>query len=131
MSFLSKLHMDGEDYNILDFSMEFNQESDTTGKPVGIPKGGRIKVVIEATQNTNFLSWMVDANQTKDGKITFFRRDAMSKMRELSFTKAYCLRYLEQFTSTTTVPMQITMEFTAKEMTFGDTKYSNNWISLD
>ncbi len=131
MSFLSKLHIDGEDYNLLDFRIEFIQESDTTGKPVGVPKGGRVKVIIEATQNTNFLSWMVDPNQTKDGKVTFFRRDAMSKMRELSFTKAYCLRYVEEFTSTTAVPMQITLEFTAKEMTFGDTKFSNNWISID
>jgi hypothetical protein len=98
---------------------------------VGVPRGGKIKVIIEATLNTNFLAWMLEANQTKDGKITFYRRDAMSKMKELSFTKAYCIGYHEQFTSTTAVPMQITMEFTAKELTFGEAKFSNHWISLD
>lgn len=131
MSFLSKLQIDGEEYNVLDFNIDFKQGTDTTGKPSGVPHGGKVKVIIEATHNTSFLSWMLDANQTKDGKVIFYRRDALSKMKELSFTKAYCIAYSERFTSTTQSPMQITMEITAKELTFGDARFSNHWISLD
>ena len=131
MSFLSKLQIDGQEYNVLNFIIDFKQGTDTTGKPSGVPHGGRIRLTIEATQDSSFLSWMLDAGQVKDGKITFYRRDAMSKMRELSFTKAYCIAYEEQFTSTTESPMQIRMELTAREMTFGDAKFSNHWVSLD
>jgi len=131
MSFLSTFHVDGEEYNVLEFNIDFKQGTDTTGKPIGDPKGGAIKLIIEATQNTKFLSWMLNSELTKDGKIIFFRRDALSKMKELDFKKAYCINYHEQFTSTTDIPMKITLELIAKELTFGDAKFSNNWIALD
>ncbi|WP_426485773.1 type VI secretion system tube protein TssD [Flavobacterium sp. 2] len=131
MSFLSKLQIDGEEYNVLEFNIDFKQEVDTTSKPTGNAKGGNIKLIIEATQNSLFLSWMLNSDLTKDGKIIFYRRDALSKMKELTFEKAFCITYHEQFTSTTEVPMKITMELIAKELTFGDAKFSNNWIALD
>jgi hypothetical protein len=131
MSFLSTFHVDGEEYNVLEFNIDFKQGTDTTGKPIGDPKGGAIKLIIEATQNTKFLSWMLNSELTKDGKIIFFRRDALSKMKELDFKKAFCINYNEQFTSTTDIPMKITLELIAKELTFGDAKFSNNWIALD
>ena len=131
MSFLSKLHIDGEEYNVLEFNIGFKQEIDTTSKPTGNAKGGVIKMIIEASQNSHFLTWMLNGDLTKDGKIVFYRRDALSKMKELSFTKAFCIGYDEQFTSTTEIPMRITMELVAKELTFGDAKFSNNWIALD
>jgi hypothetical protein len=131
MSFLSTLHIDGEEYNVLEFNIDFKQEKDTTGKPIGDAKGGAIKLIIEATQNSTFLSWMLNSNLTKDGKIIFYRRDALSKMKELDFKKAFCINYHEQFTSTTDIPMKITLELIAKELTFGDAKFSNDWIAID
>lgn len=131
MSFLSKLHIDGEEYNVLEFNISFKQDIDTASKPTGNAKGGIIKMIIEATQNSLFLSWMLSGDLTKDGKIVFYRRDALSKMKELTFEKAYCISYDEQFTSTTEVPMKIAMELVTKELTFGDAKFLNNWIELD
>ncbi|KAF2082936.1 type VI secretion system tube protein TssD [Flavobacterium sharifuzzamanii] len=131
MSFLAKLQIDGEEFNVLDFDIKFKKETDALNKPVGNAKGGIIKLSIESTQNTNFLSWMLSGSLTKNGKIIFFRRDAMSKMRELIFTKAYCISYNEEFKSTTEIPMSISMELTAKELIFGDANFSKKWISLD
>lgn len=131
MSFLSKLHIDGQEFNVLDFDTQFTQGKDATGKPIGEPKGGTISITIESTQSTDFLSWMLNSSLTKDGKIVFYRRDAMSKMKELQFVKAFCINYREQFTSTSEVAMKITLELVAKELTFGDAKFSNNWIALD
>ncbi|SNR31428.1 type VI secretion system tube protein TssD [Flavobacterium sp. ov086] len=131
MSFLAKLHIDGEEYNILEFNINFKQDIDTASKPTGNPRGGIIKMIIESSQNTHFLSWMLNSDLTKDGKITFYRRDAMSKMKELTFEKAFCIGYDELFTSTTEIPMKITMELVAKEFVFDDAKFYNNWIELD
>jgi hypothetical protein len=88
-------------------------------------------MVIEATHDTDFLSWMLNRDLTKDGKITFYRRDAMSKMKELSFVKAFCIDYDEQFSSTNDIPMKITMEIVSKELIFGDSEFLNNWITID
>ncbi len=131
MSFLSKLHIDGEEYNVLEFNISFKQDIDTASKPTGNPKGGIINMTLEATNNSLFLSWMLSGDLTKDGKISFYRRDAMSKMKELKFVKAFCINYHEQFTSTTEIPMKITMELVTKELTFGNAKFFNNWIELD
>lgn len=131
MSFLAKLHIDAKEYNILDFNIHFKQEIDASSRPTGDAKGGIVKMIIEATQDTDFLSWMLNRDLTKDGKITFYRRDAMSKMKELSFVKAFCIGYEEQFSSTNDIPMKITMEVVAKELIFGDSKFLNNWITID
>jgi hypothetical protein len=130
MSFLAKLMIDGDEHNILDFDIKFKQEIDTTSKPIGNAKGGIIKLTIEANQSTAFLSWMLSGDMTKDGKITFYRRDAMSKMKELTFEKAFCIGYEEQFNSTTDISMKIIMEIVTREMTFGEAKFINNWIAL-
>lgn len=131
MSFLAKLHIDGGEYNVLEFNINFKQDIDTASKPTGNAKGGIINMTIEATSNSFFLSWMINGDLTKDGKIIFYRRDALSKMKELTFVKAFCINYHEQFTSTTEIPMKIIMELVAKELTFGDAKFFNNWIELD
>lgn len=131
MSFLAKLQIDGEEFNVLDFNLKFKQEIDAASKPTGNAKGGIIKISIEANQSTNFLSWMLSGDSTKNGKIVFYRRDALSKMKDLQFTKAYCIGYEEQFSSTNKTPMMITMELTAKELNFGSAKFANQWISLD
>ena len=131
MSFLAKLQIDGEEFNVLDFNIKFWQKIDGLNKPVGNPKGGTIKICIETNQSTSFLSWMLNGNLTKNGKIIFFRRDAMSKMRELTFDKAYCISYNEEFKSTTQTPMLISMELTAKQLVFGDADFSKKWISLN
>jgi hypothetical protein len=130
MSFLAKLEIDAVEYNILDFNIKFKQDLDATSKPTGNTQGGIIKMIIEADQKTDLLSWMLSGDQTKDGKITFFRRDAMSKMKELSFEKAYCIGYDEQFTSTNDISMKITLEIVTREMAFGEAKFLNNWIEF-
>ena len=130
MSFLAKLQINDEEFNVLDFNIKFDKEIDALNKPTGNTKGGTVKIEIEANQSTSFLSWMLSGDVTKNGKIIFFRRDAMSKMRELVFEKAYCISYNEQFNSTNEIPMFISVELTAKELIFGDAKFSKKWISI-
>ncbi|WP_409415796.1 type VI secretion system tube protein TssD [Flavobacterium sp. PS2] len=38
MSFLPKLHIDGEEYNVLEFNINFRQEIDSISKPTGNAK---------------------------------------------------------------------------------------------
>jgi len=54
MSFLSKLELDGNTYNILECKYNFVQPIDTTGKPKGMPKGGEIISVSKAQGIPNY-----------------------------------------------------------------------------
>jgi len=127
MSFLAKLIIDGEEFNVLEFDIHFSQKTDGMGKPDDITRGGSFKIVIESDRNTDFLSWMLSTNEMKDGSIVFYRRDAMSKLKELKFSKAFCIDYKESFKSTTEVPMKIELEIMAKGFDFSGTIYERPW----
>lgn len=130
MSFLAKLELDGETYNVLEFDLHITQEVDHNGKPQTIAQGGNIRLVVESTKSVDFMKWMISSTQTKNGKITFFRRDAMSKLKELKFEKAFCVNFHESFRSNNEVPMQIEMLLSAKDIDFSGAVLGKPW-SLD
>ncbi|MFS4432208.1 type VI secretion system tube protein TssD [Chryseobacterium sp. S90] len=127
MSFLSKLELDGTTYNILECQYGFTQATDKTGKPQGIPQGGEIIIKIESTGNSELLTWMLDHNQTKNGKIIFYRRDAISKLQELVFEKAYCIGFKEKFDANSTQPLQIEMRMIAKKFDLNNAIHEKMW----
>lgn len=129
MSFLAKLELDGEEINVLDCSFSFRQDMDYTGRPCSKPVGGRITLLIESTSKTDFLEWMISPTITKKGKITFYRRDNMSSLKNVEFSGAYCVEYSERFNSTDSQPLRTHLLLSAKEITVKGTKFENNWPS--
>ena len=127
MSFLSKLEIDGETMNVLDFHCKVEQNVDKSGKPSADPSIGDIVIVVESTKSTLLFDWMISNIQTKNGKLTFFRRDAISKMRELEFNDAYCISYNESFNANTNLSMQIEFSISCKEIIMNGSKLSRNW----
>lgn len=127
MSFLSKLEIDGETMNVLDFQCRVEQSVDKSGKPSADPSIGNIFIVVESTKSTLLFDWMISNTQTKNGKLTFFRRDAVSKMRELEFNEAYCISYQESFNASTNLSMQIEFTISCKEIIMNGSKLSRNW----
>ncbi|MFK6999570.1 type VI secretion system tube protein TssD [Flavobacterium oreochromis] len=127
MSFLAKLELDGNMYNILECRYNFTQSIDNTGKPQGMPQGGEISIRIESTGKPDFLDWMLDHNKAKDGKIIFYRRDAMSKLQELQFEKGYCVYFEEHFTSESKEPLQISIRIVAKNFDVNGVSHDKNW----
>jgi hypothetical protein len=71
--------------------------------------------------------WMVSNSQTKNGKLTFYRRDAISKMRELQFKEGYCIRYDEVFVAYNTMSMKIEVVISAKEISMNGSQFARNW----
>jgi hypothetical protein len=127
MSFLSKLELDGNTYNILECKYNFVQPVDGTGKPKGMPKGGEIMIKIESTGNPELLNWMLDHSQVKNGKIIFYRRDAMSKLQELIFEKAFCVNFTEYFNAIDSQPLQIEMHLVAKKFNVNGAVHEKQW----
>jgi len=116
MSFLAKLSIDGEDFNILECDFAINQNSDETGRPSAKPKGGQITVLIESNIKIDFFEWASSGSATKSGEIVFYRRDNISSLKKLEFKEAYCLEYRERFNSVDSQPLQILLKLSAKEL---------------
>lgn len=131
MSFKSRLEIEGKEYNIVDTVYGFTQNTDQSNKPVGIPRGGRIKLVIESHGETDFLSWMISSTQTKKGKIVFYKPDEfMSILFSIQFEDAYCVDFSEHFSADDKIPMLITITITARKLDFGNVTYENKWIKV-
>jgi Hemolysin coregulated protein Hcp (TssD) len=127
MSFLAKLTIDGGDeMNVLNCSYRFTQAADATGKPTSIPQGGYITMVVESTRSTDLFDWMIHPTGTKNGTVTFFRRDMQSKLKTLAFSDAYCIDYFEEFDHKGEHPMQISFTISAKKIKLNDSEFENN-----
>ena len=127
MSFLAKLELDDKTYNVLECEYDFTQNIDETGKPKGMPYGGEISIRVESTGTPELLNWMLDHNQTKDGKIVFYRRDAMSKLQEVLFKKAFCIKYKEHCDAQGTEPLQIEIRLIAQGFDVGGVAHNKMW----
>ncbi|MCV9930471.1 hypothetical protein OIU83_22615 [Flavobacterium sp. LS1R49] len=127
MSFLAKLELNNLIFNVLEFEIIFTQNVDNNGKPANKSKGGQIKLIVETTQTDLFSDWMVSQTNVKNGKIVFYRRDAMSTMKDVTFKKGYCIFLREHFRNEGVTPMITEILITSNEVKLGNTLFENNW----
>lgn len=127
MSFLAKLKIDGDTFNVLECKLSLSQAIDNSGKPSAEPQGGIVSLTLESTASSDFFRWMISNTETRDGEIIFYRRDAISKMRDLKFEKAYCIGYNETFLSTHSTPMRIELVLSAKSLSMNGVEFKRNW----
>ena len=73
MSFLTKLHLDGEVFRVLHFEFEVEQKLDKSGYPIDTPHGGKMKILLEGSRSVKMYNWMSSRYSSKDGKITYYK----------------------------------------------------------
>lgn len=127
MPFKAKFELDGKTFNVQNSSFSLHQNVDATGRPSSDVRGGIVSVSVESTEDNTLFEWMTDAHAFKDGKITFFKRDQDSKMKELEFKSAACIDYSEHFDAISNSPMLTTITFSAKEITLAGGTHTNPW----
>ncbi len=89
MAFKAKLKVGGNEYNVLSCSYELHQETDATGRPSSITRGGKIRIIVESTSDTSLSDWMFNNFERRDGSIVFLKRDTDATSKELNFTEGY------------------------------------------
>jgi len=128
MSFKAILKVNGNEYTVLSCSYELFQETDATGRPSSITRGGKIYCVVEATADTSLSDWMFNNFDRQDGTIVFLKRDTEATSKELKFTEAYMVQYKEAFDSTGDNPMNEAFTISAKTITMGNGEHMNDWV---
>jgi hypothetical protein len=127
MSHKAHFTLDGKNHHVLSCHYAFNQSADSTGRPSSDVKGGTVHVTIESTDDNAIFNWMIDSHGFKDGKITFFKRDQDSKMKEIEFKQAACIAYSESFDANSSSAMALSFTLSAKELHVGGDAHKNNW----
>jgi hypothetical protein len=129
MAFKSKFTVDGKEFNVLSCSYHLYQETDVTGRPSSVTRGGKITVTVESTDDTSLFAWMTNSYDRKGGSVKFFKRDSESAiMKQVDFEEAYLVGFEETFTHNTEMPMVLTVTLTAKKMTVGSASHENEWV---
>ncbi|KAA2243714.1 phage tail protein [Chitinophaga agrisoli] len=128
MSFKSEFEVAGKKFVVKHCSYDLSQEVDATGRPSAITRGGRIRLTVESTGETDLFEWMVNNFERKDGKITFYKRDSDSKLKEVNFKEGYLVKFEESFDSDNPNPMTITFTISARELTSGSGTHVNQWV---
>jgi len=128
MSFLAKLKVAGKEPTVLQCDYSLSQETDATGRPSAVTRGGKIHITIESTGDTTWIEWMTNNFERKDGSIVFIKRDNNATLKELKFKEAYMVSYEEHFDSVSNNPLSESFVLSAKEISMGNGKHSNEWV---
>lgn len=127
MSFKARVKVAGKEYNALNVSYGLFQETDATGRPSTVTRGGKIDVVVEGTGSTDLFEWMTNSFERKDGSIVFLKRDSDATLKELKFTEGYLVKHKENFDSTGENPLTETFTISARKIEMGTGAYENEW----
>ncbi len=128
MSFKAKLKVGGKEYNVLSCSYELHQETDPTGRPSSITRGGKIKLTVESTADTSLSDWMFNNFERRDGSIVFLKRDTEATAKELKFTEGYMVKYYENFDANNKNPMSESFVISARQISMGNGEHVNEWV---
>lgn len=115
--------------NVLGCNYALKQETDATGRPSSITRGGKITLTVESTGDTAFFEWMCNNFERKDGSVVFVKRDTDATMKELTFKEAYLIDYSEKFDSVGDNPITETFTLSAKEIGLGNGTHVNEWTA--
>ena len=128
MSFKAKLKVGGNEYNVLNCSYGLAQETDATGRPSSVTRGGMITIEVESTADTSLSDWMFNNFEMRSGSIAFLKRDTEATSKELNFTDAYAVSYHENFDASGTNPMTEKITLSAREISIGNGEHINEWV---
>lgn len=128
MAFKALFKCGGNEYNVLNCSYELHQETDATGRPSAVTRGGKMCLTIESTSDTAISDWMFNNFERKDGSIVFLKRDTDATSKELKFTEGYMVEYSENFDSTGENPMSESFVISAKTIAIGNGEHVNEWV---
>lgn len=131
MSFKAILKVDGNEYRVLHCDYSMHQETDEYGSPTSAVKGGIVNVVIQSTDDTSFLQWMVDSYMKKNVTITFNKMDEDAKLKELELTDSYMVAFEEDFDSESDRPMTQSFSLSARTIKMGGAEHEAEWATVD
>jgi hypothetical protein len=128
MSFKSVFEVAGKKMVVKHCSYDLTQEVDATGRPSAITRGGRIRLVVESTGDTDLFEWMVNNFERKDGSITFYKRDSDATQKVVKFKEGYLVKFEESFDADDKDPMTIAFTISARELNVGNGTHVNEWV---
>jgi Hemolysin coregulated protein Hcp (TssD) len=98
--------IDGKQYDVVDFSYGFYQDTDERGSPTGATRGHLLRLSVVITENTEtaiLYDWAFNADRQLSGFIEFILQNGGGVARKIEFEDAYCVGLSDKFMSTSDI----------------------------
>ena len=87
-----------------------------------------ITIEVESTSDTGLSDWMFNNFEMRSGSVVFLKRDNEATSKELNFTDAYAVKYVENFNASGQNPMTEKITISAREISVGNGEHVNEWV---
>lgn len=125
MSFKSELVVDNKTFSARRFITTIFRKTDSKGRPASMPQWA-ILVRLDAIDDTTLTSWMIDPSKQQDGKITIYKIDQDTKLKEIEFKKGYCT-YLNDTFKADVSYATCEIHIHGKDIQINSAKFEGNW----
>jgi len=129
MAVKAKLLIDEKEYNILTFSLLFNQGADVTGRPSQRTVFKGVNITLETRKDTNFHEWMIQGNMPKNFVIRIIPNVLGGRVRKIKFYDAHLIHWKNNFSALDEAPVSETLTISAAgvEDSFSAGVYTAKW----
>ena len=131
MSFLAKLTLGENSYIVLNADYEVSQPIGRRNMPTDAPVVGLIHITLESNNRSEIFEWAVSPKLAKSGNIVFYRRDAQSSMKTLSFKDGFCISFREQFEADSEKPMRMHITLAVREISCQGVMLASDWPGFE
>lgn len=127
MAFRASLQLAGKEYDVLDCDYKLERDVDSKGRPASNVYGGKIRVLVESTEDTAILEQMVNQFKPISGSIVFKKGDEEAKMKELLWENGYIVSFEESIDVVGSRPMTTSFTVSAQVLKMGGAQFEQNW----
>jgi len=119
-----KFVIDGNDYDVETFKINFEQAKDFKGQPTQEVSGGQFMVTISQLPDDNLLLWAKKSTTLKSGSVIFYT-DLGTSVYRLIFTDAYCVTLANYIDSN--AGARTSLMIAPNEISLDEVEHKNRW----
>lgn len=116
--------LDGKEYEMSQFNINFNQSVDHKGQPQSEVRGGRMLVVLTQTLPESLYRWAM-TSIPKNGEVVFRSKTTNAPLR-VEFTNAYCVNFERQVIDKSGVSTSLFIS--PDEISINGISFDNHWV---
>lgn len=116
--------LDEKSYQVEQFQIQFQQESDSKGQPQNETRGGQFSLTLTEAVGYNILNWAKKSNERKNGEIRF-KTETSGTILAIEFTNAHCISLRRKINHQTGTSTRLVIA--PQEVSLNGTTHDNRW----
>lgn len=125
MSVRAELTIEGQTFRVVRFYTTLRRQEDDRGRPTSDPTW-RIFLLLDASNDKTITNWMCDPKKKIDGKITLYKIDQDSKLKEIEFKKSFCFKMRDFFNASASFTSTF-IGIAGKDIVINSAELAQNW----